>query len=78
MSKSHIWMDLHEWLSFIDQLAQEKELDIHEVREALVKCGPPKLSEINFDNSEITARLTDINNYPHRHRSRFDSNGEYL
>ena len=32
---------------------------------------------IEFDSSDITMRLTDYNNYPHRHRSRFDSNGGY-
>ena len=28
-----------------------------------------------FDCSGLTHRLTDVNNYGHRHRSRFDSNG---
>ena len=32
---------------------------------------------IEMDNSDITLRLTDYNNYPHRHRSRFDNNGDH-
>ena len=48
------------------------------MREALVKSGRPKLSVIDFDNSGITQRLTDFTNYPHRHRTRFDSNGQSL
>ena len=39
------------------------------------RCGKPKTSLIEMDNSELTLRLTDYNNYPHRHRSRFDDNG---
>ena len=54
---------------------QEKDLDIGNVRAALLRCGKPKTSMIEMDNSSITLRLTDYNNYPHRHRSRFDSNG---
>ena len=86
-------MNFPEWLSFIEQLSevfgqllsfpfmlnsQEKDLDIHQVRDALLRCGKPKNSMIEFDNSHITMRLTDYNNYPHRHRSRFDSNGKVL
>ena len=41
-----------------------------------MKCGRPQLTLIDFDKSEITQRLTDVNNYPHRHRTRFDSAGE--
>ena len=41
-----------------------------------MKSGRPKLSVIDFDNSGITQRLTDFTNYPHRHRTRFDSNGQ--
>ena len=46
------------------------------MRDSLLRCGKPKTSMIEFDNSDITLRLTDYNNYPHRHRSRFDSNGD--
>ena len=63
-------------ICFLVESTQEKELDIQEVREALVKSGRPKLSVIDFDNSGITRRLTDFTNYPHRHRTRFDSNGQ--
>ena len=41
------------------------------------RCGKPKTSMIEMDNSDITLRLTDYNNYPHRHRSRFDNNGDH-
>ena len=52
-------------------------MDIHRVRDSLLNCGiPKKNSMIEFDNSEITLRLTDHNQYPHRHRSRFDSQGD--
>ena len=53
-------------------------MDIHHVREALVRCGKPNNTKTEFDNSELTCRLTDIRNYGHRHRSRFDSNGNGL
>ena len=43
-----------------------------------MKSGRPKLSVIDFDNSGITQRLTDFTQYPHRHRTRFDSNGQIL
>ena len=44
----------------------------------LFRCGKPKTSLIEMDNSDITLRLTDYNNYPHRHRSRFDNNGDFF
>ena len=44
----------------------------------LFRCGKPKTSLIEMDNSDITLRLTDYNNYPHRHRSRFDNNGAHI
>jgi len=78
MSKSHIWMNFVEWLSFIEEISEEKDLDIHQVREALVSCGKPKNSIIEFDTSKLMCRLTNINNYGHRHRSRFDANGNGL
>ena len=58
--------------------SKEKELDIHHVREALVQCGKPKSTMIEFDSSKLTNRLTDVSNYGHRHRTRFDCNGNGL
>ena len=75
LARPGIHLTFSQWLQFVDRLAAEKELSVGEVRQALVQCGKPRNSLIEFDSSELTTRLTDVSSYPHRHRSRFDCNG---
>ena len=43
-------MSFREWSTFVEVLSEEKELDIHDVREALVLCGPPVVPAIQVNN----------------------------
>ena len=57
---------------------QDRELDVHDVREALVLCGKPQRPVQSFPTSSITSRLTDVSKYGATHRRRFDSSGNGL
>ena len=57
---------------------QDRELDIDDVREALVLCGKPQRPVNNFQTSSVTSRLTDVSKYGGTHRQRFDSSGNGL
>ena len=51
-------MSFREWSTFVEVLSEEKELDIHDVREALVLCGPPvvpaiQVIAINYVGREV-------------------------
>ena len=68
LAKTHVWMSFPEWLGFVEELARDKQLDIHDVREALVLCGKPHRPTIDFDTSSLLNRLTDVNLYGSTHR----------
>lgn len=78
MAKNHVWMNFSEWLNYVEEISQDKQLDIHDVREALVLCGKPARPVQDFDTSSIMARLTDVSLYGGTHRRRFDAKGKGL
>ena len=52
-------MNFSSWLSYVEELAETRGLDIHDVREALILCGKPSRPALPFDKSALTNRLTD-------------------
>ena len=61
-------MNFTEFLSYIAEIAEDKELDLDDLCEALVLCGKPQIPVTEFERSSCLSRLTDHNLYPARHR----------
>ena len=53
-------MNFSSWVSYVEELAETRGLDIHDVREALILCGKPSRPVLAFDKSPLTNRLTDV------------------
>jgi len=69
-------LSLSDYQKFLEELAKAKKVQVSEIREKMINCGPPGLSGTTTAvKTAAVDRLTDSTRYTGSHRLRFDEGG---
>lgn len=70
-------LGLVDYQKFLDELAKAKKVDVAEITEKLIACGPPGTSgTTSAVKTAAVDRLTDAAKYTGSHKMRFDESGK--
>jgi hypothetical protein len=62
---------------YIEDLAKSKNMEVSEIQDKLVNCGPPSVSSATrAAHAGVVERLTDTKKYTGSHKERFDATGK--
>lgn len=65
------------WTKYLDEIANNKNVDVNGIKTKLVNCGKPGLSgATSVAKCAAVDRLTDTSRYGGTHKQRFDSSGK--
>lgn len=65
-----------DFISFVEDLAKQKEIPVEEIKEKLQNCGTPGTSKTTEAvKTGAVDRLTDTSKYTGSHKERFDESG---
>jgi len=69
-------LSLPDYQKFLDELAKAKKVEVAEIKEKMISCGPPGTTGTTAAvKTAAVDRLTDSAKYTGSHRMRFDESG---
>lgn len=81
IAKNQQRINLPQFEQFLEGLADAKKMDVGELKNALIKCGAPQMTNVTQACTSGAVgknldRMTDTSGYTGAHKSRFDEEGK--